>query len=1264
MESQDEGAHLHASRTLLPSVSTVFRLSSPVRATHAQTGSTLLDWLGAHQGAPLGCKEVWEWVHTYGCFLGKYKLIGSVVHSSATCLVIFAEEIDTDRANKLVALKLMHNKAEWSREREMRKLGNGTLDAKHVVPLLHSEELEEDAGLIDSRMKGDNDNLYLLAMPQAKCDLSDVLSHSRLAGRERMKVVDILVQVVGHLKYLNEGCNRIHGDLKSRNLLQLEMKDASAVDVLVWVLTDLDASCEIGSPAGEKITSSACYPPEMARQVLLSASAGKIDSARKIEVEKIIIQKGEELDAVNVIPTVRKTASDNAKVKQLTADIEQLKAELNHSGSSEPVTASIGYEMWYFGCLLYQLCTLDGRSLWDADQADNIEDDQLRQLAYQWPQLKAAKMKKIVWPEAKELGELLLQEDVDDRPHSWDHVLQHPFLAGQSIMDKLNEISRDVTSIKEQMDKVLRGIEVVRRTIVNLDSCPIPTVFVIEPQPIVPSVGIDSAADEATGMLSKFKSMFNVNNPMESAKNAVDQFSTKKMTLRLVCQYTGEPVGDGYEIDQPREVIPKLLPLMSVGLKAMKMVNGVSKLGRLFGLPAPEIPPNWIDSVNSMVDGLGDKGFACVAEVSDKDTQGDLQELSAFQQREFAEFLAKNDEREAWKDVLVRVALQDGKVIWVSQAAHDQLKNKDDLLDGKLPDVDPEIKHHFAQMKMKAKQKAWEKARAKLEPMLSKHGLTLSDATPLLKLVDTMDEVRQAINHPAEFFQKLMREAGPLGVKLATIQLRPKLEPKLASRDLAWDDVLSALELVGSVDEILNAVDDPEQFLQKLMWEVGPVGKKMAVAQLRPKLETHLQEQGLAWVDVLPVVELVGNMEQLRKAVVDPVSFLQKMLHAGGSAGEKMALAQMRSAAAKLRPKLEPRLPHGVAWDDVLPALELVGTVDDLVAAMNDPNALLTRLLHHTGAVGKKMVLAQLRPILEPHTIAQGLAWKDVLPAIELMGDVQELKAAVDEPGAFLQKLLKIDGIVGIKVAIAKLRPAVEPRLIANGLTWDTVLPALEIVGSGDDLMRAIDDPKTFLQTLLQHTGAVGKRMALAHLQPVAEPLAIECGLTWEDAVARINNLNDVDIPELKRAIMDPQSLLDKLLLQGHDVSDSDRVDEPESNAVLHRQRSSLNRLDADATQASSHLSTPNQAVAQQFGAPKATTFGIVGGAERNQFAEALSAHERRTHEIIAEALLAQERRTQEIVAEAHLATQETLAKQLEDRIHDRTDNSRTCAIS
>ena len=79
---------------------------------------------------------------------------------------------------------------------------------------------------------------------------------------------------------------------------------------MVWILIDLDASCAIGDAAGQKVTSSAMFPPEMARQHL---------------------------------------AED-----------------------TEPVVASAQLEFWYFGCLVYQLCTQDGKTLWHADQADTV----------------------------------------------------------------------------------------------------------------------------------------------------------------------------------------------------------------------------------------------------------------------------------------------------------------------------------------------------------------------------------------------------------------------------------------------------------------------------------------------------------------------------------------------------------------------------------------------------------------------------------------------------------------------------------------------------------------------------------------------------------------------------------------------------------------------------------------------------------------------------------------------------------------------------
>lgn len=70
--------------------------------------------------------------------------------------------------------------------------------------------------------------------------------------------------------------------------------------------------------------------------------------------------------------------------------------------------------------------------VWDANQADNIDDEQLHQLAYQWASVKATKMKKVVWPQAAHLTSLLLSDPAHHRPKTWDQVMQHPFLASKS----------------------------------------------------------------------------------------------------------------------------------------------------------------------------------------------------------------------------------------------------------------------------------------------------------------------------------------------------------------------------------------------------------------------------------------------------------------------------------------------------------------------------------------------------------------------------------------------------------------------------------------------------------------------------------------------------------------------------------------------------------------------------------------------------------------------------------------------------------------
>ena len=61
----------------------------------------------------------------------------------------------------------------------------------------------------------------MITMPAAEKDLSDLLSHNRIAGLDIQAVVDIMRQVGQHVQYLHK-FGRIHGDLKPRNIVKIE----------------------------------------------------------------------------------------------------------------------------------------------------------------------------------------------------------------------------------------------------------------------------------------------------------------------------------------------------------------------------------------------------------------------------------------------------------------------------------------------------------------------------------------------------------------------------------------------------------------------------------------------------------------------------------------------------------------------------------------------------------------------------------------------------------------------------------------------------------------------------------------------------------------------------------------------------------------------------------------------------------------------------------------------------------------------------------
>ena len=229
-----------------------------------------------------------------------------------------------------------------------------------------------------------------------------------------------------------------------------------------------------------------------------------------------------------------------------------------------------------------------------------------------------------------------------------------------------HEIIEQLDAIQAHLANVTKGIEVVRQTIINMDASTVPLIFVIE---------ADVSERNVDTRLGCFARIFDTNSRLQNVKEAIDELQPRTMTLKLVCQYTWEPVGDGYTIQQARETVPKLLPLMTAGLRGVKAVNGVSKLARMFGFNTPDMGAA-VEKVQSLCDQVTDSNqFQCVAEATGADLS-DPTELSRFQCHEFERFLAEHDKQEAWKGLLQRVVLTTGEVLWVSELGYGLLEQE------------------------------------------------------------------------------------------------------------------------------------------------------------------------------------------------------------------------------------------------------------------------------------------------------------------------------------------------------------------------------------------------------------------------------------------------------------------------------------------------------------------------------------------------------------------------------------------------------------
>ena len=103
-------------------------------------------------------------------------------------------------------------------------------------------------------------------------------------------------------------------------------------------------------------------------------------------------------------------------------------------------------------------------------------------------------------------------------------------------------------------------------------------------------------------------------------------------------------------------------------------------------------------------------------------------------------------------------------------------------------------------------------------------------------------------------------------MKMVEHKAKPNLKQK-PSPNLAWEDVKPVIEMIDSLEELVQATHDQQAFLDELAKRSAPIAKQWALAKVRSKLEEELKK----------LLDLVESPEEISKAAEDPQAFFDLM---------------------------------------------------------------------------------------------------------------------------------------------------------------------------------------------------------------------------------------------------------------------------------------------------------------------------------------------------------------------------------------------------
>ncbi|CAJ1348438.1 unnamed protein product, partial [Effrenium voratum] len=288
-----------------------------------------------------------------------------------------------------------------------------------------------------------------------------------------------------------------------------------------------------------------------------------------------------------------------------------------------------------------------------------------------------------------------------------------------------------------------------------------------------------------------------------------------------------------------------------------------------------------------------------------------------------------------------------------------------------------------------------------LEPLLKKLKVHWEQARPILRKLNSLEDLQLAADDPEAFLKGLdSREDVGMDWKIAL--LRPSLEPVANERSLWWDEMAPVLRSC-SAKELKAASEDGKRFLDSLMSKTrGETARLLCIAQLRRPLSAVLPK-GLPWHDVVPALHQVETVKELQTAREAPDLLLWKM----NSNSQEWAPALLYQFL-RLRPKMEPKLAEvapGVYWEDFAKSLQALEPLELLQAEKSIYRFLQLLDIYPADPPGRWWFMARLRPHMELQLETQGNTWEEAVEMMSEMDAAFDLKPAIHGPAAFCLRL-------------------------------------------------------------------------------------------------------------------------------------------------------------------------------------------------------------------------------------------------------------------